>query len=157
MMTMTIEEAARAALRRAMRLRPIVGYTRDEALQDARIGAWKAQRQGAEHAMVLAGYRQILDGRSARWSQSHGGAREHDLAGAPEPAQADDAYARALACEIAAAIACLRHPLPVVAALLAEGWSHREIAAQIGVTESRVSQQCSDLKRILSNLMGVPA
>lgn len=157
MTTALIERAARKAFAHALRLRPIVGYTHDEALQDARIGAWRALQAGQDGAMVLAGYRQILDGRSARWARSAGGAREHDLADVPEPAQADDAYARALACEIAAAVASLRPPLPLVAELLAEGWSHREIAARIGVTESRVSQQRSDLQRILSDLMGAPA
>lgn len=152
-----IEQAARKALRRALRLRPIVGYERDDALQDARIGAWHALEAGQPRAMVLAGYRRILDGRSARWSRSQGGAREHDLADAPEPAQPADAYARAQACEIAAAIACQREPLPRVAELLAEGVTQREIAARLGVTESSVSLYRARLQRVLSNLLGVPA
>lgn len=152
-----IEQTARKAFVRALQLRPIVGYTHDEALQDARIGAWEALRDGAEHAMVVAGYRQILGGREARWSRSQGGAREHDLADAPEPAQSDDAYARAQACEIVAAIACQREPLPVVATLLAEGWSQREIAAHLAVSEASVSLYRRQLRRVLSNLLGVPA
>lgn len=162
-----IEQAARMALRYAARLRPVAGYTRDEALQDARIGAWGALGAACEtdadgHAdplrlLALAGYRNILDGRSTRWRRSAGGAREFEL-GEEHDGEAPDGAAGLLAVgQVLRAIERLRPPLPEIARLLIEGYEAAEIGARLGVSAARIGQHRRRLQRTVSQLMGVGA
>lgn len=178
-----IEQAARMALRYSARLRPVAGYTRDEAMQDARIGAWGAlvgARQARSEAgseagseadpvklLALAGYRNILDGRSARWRRSAGGARELELGevhgdevhgdevhggAAPDCGAALVAIAQALR-----AIERLRAPLPEIARLLIEGHEPAAIAAQAGISASMASRHRRTLQATVSRYLGAPA
>lgn len=157
-----IAHAARRAVRRAWKLRPVVGYTPAEAEQDARIGAWLALarpcREGDDYRLgvaALAGYRQIVDGRRHRYGVSAGGAREDALADAPE-AQAPDAAPGLIAvAQALAAMARLRDPLPQVAAWLIEGEEVQTIAARLGVTPSRVSQMRGELREVCERFMEV--
>lgn len=144
-----IERAARVAAGRAGRLRPIIGYTRDDALQDARIGAWKALCSGAdENTLALAGYRDILDARHARWSTSRGGDFEQPL---PEPGDPEEprhpcsGFGLVAASQMLRAIEKLAPPRPRVAAMLIEGYTTHEVAAEHGVSDSRVSQWRADI------------
>lgn len=152
-----IERAARASARRAGRLRPVTGYTRDEALQDARIGAWRALRTGVhdEGMLALAGYRDILDARHARWSASRGGDREQPLpqeddAALDEHTQSCTGAGLVAVAQMLRVIGRLATPRPRVAAMLIQGYTHREIAELHGVSESRVSQWRSDLWRAIA-------
>lgn len=156
----TIERAAGIAMRRSLRLRPIVGYTPDDALQDARIGVWRAldvQRDADDDEylslLVLAGYRDILDGRSQRYSVSAGGAREGNLADVPEPTYPCTAPELLAVAGALAAIERLREPLPRVAAMLIEGDDPCEIAGAFGVSASRVSQWRGELRAIVARAL----
>lgn len=171
-----IEHAAARAVQRAARLRPIVGYTRDDALQDARIGAWGALAAGGRAGAgadadagagedageggdrrlglaALAAYRQIIDGRRHRYRTSAGGAREDELDSAPEAAMPAAAPALVAVAQALAAIERLRDPLPRVAAWLIEGEHVVEIARRIGVTPSRVSQMRGELRRVVERFI----
>lgn len=158
-----IEAAARRAVRRAWRLRPIAGYDRDDALQDGRIGAWQALRWGeprdaVQRANIMAGaaYRQILDGRTMRWDATAGGARDTDLAdrhAGDEPSQPAAAPELLAVADTLAAIARLREPLPRVAAMLIEGDAPSEIAGAFGVSASRVSQWRGELRAIVARVL----
>lgn len=158
-----IEASARMAVRRAGRLYPVAGYTRDDALQDARIGAWRAMESDwcADDApdraarMALAGYRNILDGRTSRWKQSAGGAREQELTDAHASATPCTGAALAAARQMLAAIERMRHPLPTVAGMLIEGYELAEIGARLGVSETRIHQHRRRLQTTLSQLMGL--
>lgn len=139
-----IERAAAAAARLARRRRPVIGYTHDDALQDARIGVWRVlQRDAAagDDLLRLAGYRRILDARKARWREIGGGSRIDELDEAAEkPAGPDAGPALVAARQACERIARLREPLPTVAAMLLEGYACVEIARRYGVSAARVSQ-----------------
>lgn len=141
-----IARNAAAAARVAGRLVPVIGYTRDDALQDARIAVWLVLRRDAEvddDLLRLAGYRRILDARTARWREIGGGSRidgldDTDAAALPSvPDTGPAVVAARQACE---RIARLREPLPTVAAMLLEGYECAEIARRYGVSAARVSQ-----------------
>lgn len=141
-----IERGAAAAARLARRWRPVIGYTHDDALQDARIAVWRVlQRDAAagDDLLRLAGYRRILDARTARWREIRGGARIDELDDAVETgmqAAPDAGPALVAARQACARIARLREPLPTVAAMLLEGYECVEIARRYGVSAARVSQ-----------------
>ena len=155
-----IEAAARRAVRRAWRLRHVAGYGRDDAMQDARIGAWQAlarcgalDDEGRANVMTVAAYRQIIDGRRMRWGVGGGGKYEHDLDDAPEAVQPDCAQEMLAVGDTLAAIGRLREPLPRVAAMLIEGDDPGEIAGAFGVSASRVSQWRGELRAIVARVL----
>ena len=169
--------AATVAFKRSRRLLPIVGYTDDEAMQDARIGAWKAsdrEYQDAVHAfrgMVLAGYRSILDGRSRRYSASDGGNREVPLEDEDSGyhvqelgygSQGFSGLDVSNICqeyvsvrEVLQKIETLKPPLPKIARMLMEGHSTEDIAKDLGVVPSRVSQHSRVLRTLISKMTGL--
>lgn len=161
MIAQAIEHAARDALRRAGRLRPVAGYTRDEALQDARIGAWHALdaelSPGFDRAalMALAGYRNILDARGSRWKRSAGGDRENELIEAVDHGTPPLAPSLIAVEQTLRAIERLRAPLPEIARLLIEGYEAGEIAAHLGVSPTRIAQHRRTLQSTVSQLLEV--
>lgn len=156
-----IERAARRAAARAERLRHVVGYDYDDAVQDGRIGAWQALGRAEacaddEHRtnlLALAAYRKILAGRTMRWDATAGGERNLGMAEATEPVLPDSAAELVAVGQALAAIERMRTPLPRVAAMLIEGYGPAEIGMALGVSAERICQHRSELQDLVSSTL----
>lgn len=165
-----LQKIASVAFKRTFKLKPIIGYTLAEVKQDALIGVWQASLQDTVyrsklhrfHTLVLAGYRRVLDARSARYRVSGGGEFEVPLAEEQEASGADysfdsfgqvDSTADSLyAKQLYAKLETLDEPLPTIAALLIEGYQAKEIAAFLGISPAAISRHRAKLQSYLRRI-----
>lgn len=156
-------KAAAFAVGRSARLKPVVGYTWDDARADAMFGAWqvaKLEHSDENHLVNLmagSGYRRILDGRTAQYRANRfTGAAGHDRIDDEDeidqwPEQIDwrQPFSDLFSARLAAHVDRLPEPLPTIANMLFEGAQHLEIAKELGVSISRVTQRVDQLRHAL--------